>query len=79
MGSDERIVKNGRVFLTNLSPGRAWAIKQAAEKTEFGVEVGDSIDGRGDYVGVWTLNHGRDHGPFWKRYRELLEQEEATQ
>jgi len=72
----QRYVKDGRVFLTNLDPDRAWAIEQAAKETEFRVEVRDSIGDDDGYVGVWTLDHGKDHGPFWERFVELLEQEE---
>ena len=72
---DDRIIIEGRCFLTNLHSDRAWAIRQAATETGITVEVGDSVGALPDRVGVWTLNHGQDHGPFWKRYDELLKQE----
>ena len=75
---DDRIIIEGRCFLTNLDAKRAWAIRQAASETGFAVEVGDSIGEPLGYIGVWTLNISQDHGPFWKRYDELLKQE-ATQ
>ena len=70
--NDDRTIIEGRCFLTNLKAERSWAIQQAAKETGFPVEVGDGVDAQPGYIGVWTLNISQDHGPFWKRYDELL-------
>ena len=67
--------------LGNIKKTDAWAYQMASTETGIKVAIGDialDIDGvpvDNNYIAMHTLMpRGTEHGPFWKRARELLEQ-----
>lgn len=62
-----------RNFIGLVKCENADAIRQAATETGFNIEVRESVgSSQPRCISVWTLSSGRDHGPFWKRYEELV-------
>lgn len=61
-------------FLTNLAHDRVPYLKQVAQETGFRIHItGHPSAG---WARVYTREPlGKDHGPLWARYRELLKEE----
>lgn len=66
-------------FQTNIPAENSEFIRQAAEKTGFNIEMHrNAHDNRqrtmSGYISVWTNEPlARDHGPFWREYRRLVD------
>ncbi len=72
----------GSYLLTNVEVKEKDLILQAARETAYNIYVEDeafagmydehsSMKPLKGLVGVWTRDMGKDHGPFWNRFREL--------
>jgi hypothetical protein len=60
--------------LTNIKKENAEFIVQSAAQTGFDIRIGKPSHALGEsYIGVYSYEGLKDHGPFWKAYRTLKE------
>lgn len=61
--------------LGNILAEREQFVHRAAKATGFDIVVGnDTYSNRASHISVWTNEAlSRDHGPFWREYRRLVD------
>jgi hypothetical protein len=62
-------------FLTNMRADLAPLVEQAARTTGYRIYVGEALEPvTPGYVGVYTKEPRREHGPFWTELQRLQEE-----
>ena len=61
-------------FMVNLPLWKKSAVEQAAEETGYDIYIGPATYRDGEWFGVYHRGEFREYGPFWQRYRELVDE-----